>query len=108
MPECNKEHYLIWLENGSDNLFLKTIFRDDIQHECHMLESWDTGVYRRGCTVQRGKPPRTLGRRFVKNKYRITVLWNKVGVFLRKIVVWTLTCLAPFLYHRHIWRRVHF
>ena len=39
-----------------------------------------------------------------KKKYKITVLRNKVGVFLRKIVVHLRVsrCLAPFLYHRRM------
>ena len=60
MPECNKEYYSIWLENGSDNLFLKTIFWDDIQHKCHKMESWDTGAGA-GRGAIRGKSPRVLG-----------------------------------------------
>ena len=44
MPECNKEYYSIWLENRSDNLFFLNVCRDDIQHEGHTMESWDTGA----------------------------------------------------------------
>ena len=81
MPECNREYYSIWLENGSDN---------------HRIQG-----RREGCAEGEScGPGRWVGRgaENAKKKYKITVLWNKVGVFLRKIVVH----LAPFLYHRRM------
>ena len=69
MPEYSIEYYSIWLENGSDY---------------HGIQG-----RREGCAEGESRPGRWVGRgaTSAKKKYKITVLRNKVGVFLRKIVV---------------------
>ena len=67
MPEYNKEYYSIWLENGSDN---------------HGVQGC-----RERCAEGKAAPGAELeGARAVsaKKKFKITVLWNKVYVLLRK------------------------
>ena len=75
---------IIWLSPIS----LRTLLRSSRLCFPSFFE-WIGRITERG--VQRGKPPRDLGskgrRSRVKKKYRITVLWNEVGVFLGKIVV---------------------
>ena len=66
---------------------------------------WNHGIQgrREGCAKGESRPGRWIrrGAASLKKKFKITVLFNTVGVFLSNIVG-SLTCFAPYLYHRRM------
>ena len=49
MPECNKEYYSIWLENGSDDRPVSPLLYAPVSHDCKVMgyRRVERGVQRR-------------------------------------------------------------
>ena len=105
MPECNKKYYSIWLENGSDNLFLKTVCREN---GMTYSTRWNHGIqgHREGCAVApEGKAAPGAGLegvpRVSKRSSKLLFYWIRLVCFcVSQQYCSSLTCLPPLLHRR--------